>query len=69
MRRVDCPIEEKRLIAISGDELLTFLDHHVEEKLTIPMDFGAIPPEVMTIGACPVKEVRVIVDATSHVAE
>ena len=45
------------------------IDHEFGEVFAIAEDFFAVEVEVVTVGALPVEEVRVVVDTAAHVAE
>src|SRR6056297_997340 len=69
MRPVDGPVNKERLLFPSGHQPLALVDHGVSEVLTLLPDLLTVAPEVVAIGAVPVKEMRVVVDASTHVTE
>ena len=44
-------------------------NHGVAKKDTVFVNMFSIAPEVVSVGANPVKEMRVVIDAAAHVAE
>lgn len=71
VRPVDSPVDEKRGVIFFTvvDDLEHFVDHEVAEVFAVVPDFLAVAPEVVSIGADPVEEVGVVIDAAAHVAE
>ena len=69
MRGIDCPIEKEWFVLVCFDEFLAFLNHHVQKELTVTMNLCSVAPKIMTIWPYPIKKVRIIVDAATHVAE
>ena len=51
------------------DERAGFIGHHLREIFSVLKNLCAVAPEIVAIGALPVKEMRVVVDAAAHVAE
>ena len=64
---VDRPVEKEGVISMRFDEILALLHHQISKVLPVVEHFFSVTPQIMAIGSLPVKEVGVIVDATSHV--
>lgn len=69
MRRIEGKVDEKRPGLVLVNELACFLHHEVRKELAIVKDLLAVPPKVMLVGPAPVKEMRVVINATHEVAE
>ena len=63
---VDRPVEKEGVISMRFDEILALLHHQISKVLPVVEHFFSVTPQIVSIGSLPVKEVRVIVDATSH---
>ena len=69
VRPVDGPVDEERLGLVPRDEALALVHHHVPEVFPVPPNFLSLLPKIVPVGAVPIEEVRIVVDAPSHVAE
>ena len=54
------------MLALLRNKLLAIIAHQIAKILAVAVDLLSVEPQIVTIGARPVKEMRVIVDAALH---
>jgi len=69
VRHVDGPVQKERAVPVVVDEALALLEHQFPEVFAVAEDLTSVAPEVVPVGALPVEEMGVVVDAAAHVSE
>ena len=69
VRHVHRKVDEERIGLVVFDELAGLVHHQVGEKFPICVDLLTIAIQVVAVRPLPVEEVRVVVDAATHVTE
>ena len=69
MRGIQSKVHEEGFILVLLDEFPGLGGHQFGEEISIFENLLAVAPEVVTVGTVPVKKVRVVVNAATHVAE